>query len=105
MTMPKIAATLSFIGALSLVYNERAQSAPLSSLSATAKPGAQQTNTLQVRWRHGWHGGASGAPPQFYGGSYLGHIYGGFPGPYAQGYVFPTYGYGYRPFGWWFRGY
>jgi hypothetical protein len=65
MTMPKIAVTLSFIGALSLVYNERAQSAPLSGLSATAKPGTQQISPLQVRWRHGWHRGASGAPPQF----------------------------------------
>jgi hypothetical protein len=102
--MPRIAATLLLVCAVSLVYSERAQSAPLNSLSPAAKPGAQQTNILQVRWRHGWHPGALGAPPQFYGGSYLGHTYGGFPEPYGHGYVFPTYRYGYRPFGWWFRG-
>jgi hypothetical protein len=101
MTMLKIAVTLSFFGALSLIYNERAQSAPLSGLSATAKPGAQQISPLQVRWRHGWHRGASGAPPQFYGGTYLGHPYGGFPGSDGYGYVFPTYRNGYRPLGWW----
>ena len=106
MTLPKIAATLLFIGALSLAYSEPAQSAPLSILSAAPTPDAQQTDTLQVRWRrHSWHNGSLGAPPQFYGGSYLGHWYGGFPGPYAQGYVFPTYRYGYRPFGLWLRGY
>jgi len=106
MTLPKIAAMLSVVVALSLLYCEQAQSASMSIPSAAAKPDAQQSDALQVRWRrHSWHSGPVGAPPQFYGGSYLGHWYGGFPGPYAQGYVFPTDRYGYRPFGLWFRGY
>ncbi len=106
MTLPKIAAMILFIGALAPAYIEPALSASLNIPSAATKLDAQRTDTLQVRWRHhSWHSGSVGAPPQFYGGSYLGHWYGGFPGPYAQGYVFPTYRYGYRPFGLWFRGY
>jgi hypothetical protein len=100
MSVPKIAAMLSLASALSLVSYGPAQSAPLNSFSAVAKPGTEQTNAVQVRWRRGWYNGAA-APPYYYGGSYLGYNYGGFPGFYGYGYVFPTYGYGYpRPYGW-----
>jgi hypothetical protein len=99
MSVPKIAAMLSLVGALSLVSYGPAQSAPLNSFSAVAKPGTGQTNAVQVRWRRGWHNGA-GAPPSYYGGSYLGYTYGGFPGVNGYGYVFPNHAYGYRPYGW-----
>ncbi len=98
MSVPKIAAMLSLASALSLVSYGPAQSAPLNSLSAVAKPGTEQTNSVQVRWRRGWHNWA-GAPPSYYGGSYLGYTYGVFPGVYYS-YVFPNYAYGYRPYGW-----
>src|SRR5260370_34392865 len=79
-SFPKIAATLSLASALSLVSHGPAQSAPLTSLSAAAKPGTEQANAVQVRWRRGWHNGAGAAPPYYYGGSYLGYTYGVFPG-------------------------
>jgi hypothetical protein len=105
MSIPKIAATLSLASALSLVAFGPAQSAPLTDLSAAAKPGTEQTDAVQVRWRRGWHSGA-GTPPYYYGGSYLGYTYGGFPGFNGHGYVFPTYRYGYRPYGWyWYSRY
>jgi len=102
MSVPKIAATLSLASALSLVSYGPAQSAPLTSLFATAKSGPEQTNAAQVRWRRGWHNGA-GAPPSYYGGSYLGYTYGGFPGFYGPSCFFPCYGYGYRPYGWYWH--
>ena|SRR5438128_332954 len=105
MSVPKIAATLSLASALSLVSHGLAKSAPLTSLSAAAKSGTEQSNAVQVRWRRGWHNGA-GAPPSYYGGSYLGYTYGGFPGFYGRGCVFPCYGYSYRPYGWyWYSPY
>jgi hypothetical protein len=99
MSIPKIAAMFSLASALSLVAYGPAQSAPLNSLSAVAKPGTEQTNAVQIRWRRGWHNGAD-ASPSYYGGSYLGYNYGGFPGVHGYGTVFPNYAYGYRPFGW-----
>ena len=99
MSFPKMAATLSIAGALSLVSYGAALSAPLVNFSVTAKPGTEQTDAVQVRWRRGWHDGAR-RPPYYYGGSYLGYTYGGFPGFQGHGYVFPTYGNGYRPYGW-----
>jgi len=103
MSIPKIAAMFSLASALSLVSYGPAQSAPLNSLSAVAKPGTEQTNAVQVRWRRGWHYGA-GAPPSYYGGSYLGYTYGGFPG--VSGNVFPNYAYRYRPYGsYWYSPY
>ena len=96
MSVPKIAATLSL--ALSLLSFGPAQSAPLTNLSAAAKPSAEQTDAVQVRWRRGWHNGA-GRPPYYYGGTYLGYTYGGFPGFYG-GPVFPSYRFGYGPYGW-----
>jgi hypothetical protein len=100
MSIPKIAAMFSLTSALSLVAYGPAQSAPLNSLSAVAKPGTEQTNAVQVRWRRGWPYGAS-APPSYYGGSYWGYKYGGFPGIYGK-----NYAYGYRPYGWyWYSPY
>ena len=61
MSVPKIAAMLSLASALSPVSHGPAQSAPLTSLSAAAKPGTEQTNAVQVRWRRGWHNGAGAA--------------------------------------------
>ena len=102
MSVPRIAAVLSIASALSLVSHEPAQTAPLTSLSGAAKPGSEQINAVQVRWRRGWHNGAR-LPPYYYGGSYLGYTYGGFPGVNATAYVFPSHAYGYRPFGWYWH--
>jgi hypothetical protein len=91
---PKIAATLSLLSALSFISCGPAQSAPLFTLSAAARP-AQQTDVVQARWRRGWHVGGANALPNYYGGSYLGYTYGGFPG---RGYSceFPCW----RPYVW-----
>jgi hypothetical protein len=116
MSVPKIAAALSLVGALSLASYEPAQSAPLTGLSLAAKPDAQQGSTVQVRyggwgggwrgggWGGGWRGGGWGwglaagavvgaaiASPYYYGGYYP---YSG----YGYGYGYPYYGnpyYGY----------
>jgi hypothetical protein len=103
MSVPKITAMLLLVSALSLISHGPVRSAPLISLSAAADPGTEQIDTVQVRWRRVWHNAAA-APPTFYGGSYLGYTYGGFPGYYGRGYVFPNYAYGYRPFGWFWYG-
>jgi hypothetical protein len=104
-SVSKIAATLSLVSVLSLVSYGPALSGPLNSLASAAKPGAEDADAVQVRWRRSWHsGGAWAASPYYYGGSYLGYTYGGFPG-YHPGYVFPTYDHGYRPYGWWYRPY
>ena len=103
MSVP-IAATLSLASALSLLSFGPAQSAPLTNLSAAAI-GTEQTDAVQVRWRRGWHNGAGShppweaRPPYYYGGTYLGYTYGGFPGFYG-GPVFPSYRFGYGPYGW-----
>jgi hypothetical protein len=105
MSVPKIAVMLSLAGALSLVSHRPAQSAPLNSVSGIAKASTEQTNAVQVRWRRGWHNGAR-TPPYYYGGTYLGYTYGGFPGVHGHGYVFPSQAYGYRPYGWyWYSPY
>ena len=95
MTIAKIAAVLSLASALSLACYEPAQSAELTSRFAVAKRSAEQIQVVKVRSRRGWYNGA-GAPPSYYGGSYLGYPYGLVPGDY--GYIFP-FGYGYRPYG------
>jgi hypothetical protein len=120
MSVPKIAATLSFVGALSLACYGPAQSAPLTGLSAAAKPGAQQIDTVPVRfggWGGGWRGGGWGggwgwglgalaagalvgaaiATPYYYGGYYP---YAGYDYPYYGYAAYPAYGYGgyYRPY-------
>jgi hypothetical protein len=94
--IPKIAATLSLLSALSLTFNEPAQSAPLISLSAAAELGAEQNGAAQVRWRPGWRRGGANAPPYYYGGTYLGYTYGGFRGYPAPGCIFPCW----RPYVW-----
>jgi hypothetical protein len=109
MSVPKIAAALSLVGALSLASDGPAQSAPLTGLSAAARPDAQQSDAVQVRfggWGGGWRGGGWGggwrgrgwgwglaagavvgaaiASPYYYGGYY----------PYSgYGYGYPSYGY------------
>ncbi len=126
MRSPRIAAVLSFAAAVSLA-SVPVQAAPLTALSAAAKPAAQDTNVTQVRWggwHGGWHGGgigfgigalAAGAligaavtSPYYYGGYYP--YYGGYPayygGYYSYGYpyaystvTYPANSYGYyRPY-------
>jgi hypothetical protein len=107
MSMLKTVAALSLAGAISAASGP-ASAAPLSSLSALAKPAE---NTAQVRWGGGWHGGgwhgggwhgggwglgagllAGGliagalAAPYYYGGGYDPY--------YSYGYAYPAYGYG-----------
>ncbi|MBI5262743.1 MAG: hypothetical protein HY852_13105 [Bradyrhizobium sp.] len=114
MKVPRIAAAISLVGALSLVPYTPAYSAPLTALSAVAKP-AEQAGVVQVHYR-GWHGGgwgfgalaagaliggalAAATTPYYYGGGpYYG--YAGYPAyGYGYGYGYPRYGYagGYYP--------
>jgi hypothetical protein len=119
MSVPKIAAALSLVGALSLASDGPAQSAPLTGLSAAAKPDAQQSNAVQVRyggWGGGWRGGGWGGGWRGggWGGGWRGggwgwglaagavvgaaiaspYYYGGGYYPYAgYGYGYPAYGY------------
>ena len=53
MAKAKTAAVLSMVGALSLASYGSANAAPLTPLSAAAKPTAQETGAVQVRWG-GW---------------------------------------------------
>jgi len=57
MSKLKIPAALLVIGAISL--GGPAIAAPVTALSAAAKPMAPESNLVQVRWHgwHGWHGG------------------------------------------------
>ena len=125
MRTPRFATALSLAGAISLA-SLPVQAAPLTALSAAAKPVAQDSNTIQVRWGGwhggwgGWHGGwgfgvgalAAGAligaaiaspyysPYPYYGG-YPAYGYGyGYPYGYSYGYTttyYPAYSY-YRPY-------
>ena len=89
------------------------QAAPLTALSAAAKPVAQDSGAIQVRWGGwgGWHGGGIGfgigalaagaligaaiASPYYYGGyGGYGGYYGGYPS-YSYGYPYGYGGYGY----------
>jgi len=118
----KLVAALSVAGAISLSYAP-AQAAPLTPLSAAAKPSAQDSGAIQVRWGgwhggwgHGWHGGGWGlglgalaagaliggalAAPYYggYGYDYGYPYYGGYPYGYSTAYYpYPAYGY-YRPY-------
>jgi hypothetical protein len=118
MKLSRTAAVLSFVGALSLGAYTPAIGAPLTPLSAAAMP-ADQSNTVQVRWRGGWgHGGwglgfgalAAGAliggalaSAPYYGGYgynscyYGGCGYGGY-GYGGYGYGSPYYGYAAAPY-------
>jgi len=93
---PKIAAALLLLSALSSMSYGPAQAAPLSSLSTAAKMGVEQSEAVQVRWRRGWTVGGGNTFPDYYGGSYLGYTYGGFPGSPANGCEFPCV----RPWAW-----
>jgi len=57
MSQPKIPAALLVIGAMSL--GAPAIAAPVTPLSAAAKPMAQESGPVQARFGrwHGWHGG------------------------------------------------
>jgi len=92
----KIAAALLLLSALSSMSCGPAQAAPVSSLSAAAKMGVEQSDAVQVRWRRGWNVGGGNTLPDYYGGSYLGYTYGGFPGFSANGCEFPCF----RPWVW-----
>src|SRR5579871_3164154 len=67
MSVPKIVATLSLFGVLSLASYGPALSAPLTGLSAAAKTGAQHSDAVQVRWGGGI-GGFRGGVGGFRGG-------------------------------------
>ena len=122
MHMTRIAAALSVAGAMSLASYGPAQSAPLTALSAAAKPIAEETSAVPVRFGGwGWGVGALAAgaligaaiaSPYYYGGydpSYYGYGYpyygysAGYYPTYSYGYTttyYPAYSYGYyRPYG------
>lgn len=131
MRTPRFAAALSLAGAISLA-SLPVQAAPLTALSAAAKPAAQDSNAVQVRWGGwhggwgGWHGGGFGfgigalaagaligaaiASPYYgaypYDGGYPAYGYGD-PYGYSYGYTttyYPAYGY-YRPYRHFYAGY
>ena len=119
MSKRKIAVTLSLIAAMSLSAFAPANSAPLTALSAAAKP--SDPAVQQVRWG-GWHGGGWGggwgwgfgalaagaliggalaaATTPYYDPYYYGYGYGYPAYGYAPGYAYsyPAYGYS-RPYG------
>ena len=117
----KAAATLAVAGAISFSSLPAVTAAPLTPLSASARPAVEDQNTVQVRYG-GWHGGGWGvgigagllagavigsaiAAPGYYGG--YGPYYGGYgyaAYPYGYGGYYPAYayrpyygGYGYAP--------
>ena len=117
MSTRKIAVTLSLVGAMSLSALGPANSAPLTALSAAAKP--SDPAVQQVRWG-GWRGGswgggwgwgigalAAGAliggalaaattpyyDPYYYGGYGYGYGYPAYGYAPAYAYSYPTYGY------------
>src|SRR4051812_49809113 len=51
---------LSVAATISMASYVPAQAAPLTPLSAAAKPGSQDSGAIQVRWGGGWHGGGWG---------------------------------------------
>jgi hypothetical protein len=75
MGVSKVVAALSVAGALSLGVSAPAYSAPITPLSAAAKPAAQADNAVQVRFG-GFHGGFGG----FHGGGFGGWRGGGWHG-------------------------
>jgi hypothetical protein len=118
MSKLKIPAALLVIGAMSL--GVPAIAAPVTSLSAAAKPMTQESDRVQVRFG-GWHGGWGGwhggrgfpagalagaligaaiAAP-YYGGGYYAYYdddY-GYPAPPYYGYPAPPFGYPAIPYG------
>lgn len=92
MDVLKTAAMLSLAAALSLVLFGPAQSAQLTTVSLATKPGTGQSDALlPVRLRGRSHVGGPNMSPYYYGGSYQGHLYGGFPGYPANGCSFPCW--------------
>ena len=103
MSTRKIAVTLSLVGAISLSALGPANSAPLTALSAAAKP--SDPAVQQVRWG-GWHGGWGGGWGWGFGALAAGALIGGalaaattpyydpyYYGGYGYGYGYPSYGY------------
>jgi len=101
MSTRKIAVTLSLAGAISLSALAPANSAPLTALSAAAKP--SDSAVQQVRWG-GWHGGGWGGGWGWgFGALAAGALIGGAlaaattpyydPYYYGYGYGYPSYGY------------
>jgi hypothetical protein len=110
------AAALSITGLIASTPLDIAHAAPLTALSAAAKPteqlSAAQANTMQVRWRGGgwgwrgggWRGGWGGAGFGIGAGLLAGALIGSaiagpgyYGGPYYGGYGYPGYRYGYAP--------
>lgn len=96
-----IPAALLVMGAMSLAAP--AIAAPVTSLSAAARPTAQQRDLVQVRYGGGgWHGGGGGwhggrgFPAAAFAGALIG---GAIAAPYYGGGYYPSYdadyGYGY----------
>jgi hypothetical protein len=99
----KIAAALVAMGAMSL--GATAVAAPVTSLSAAAKPMAQESDLVQVRyggWHGGWGGwhGGRGFPAAAFAGALIG---GAIAAPYYGGGYYPSYdddyGYAAPPYG------
>jgi hypothetical protein len=59
MPTSKLVAALTVAGAMSLGSYAPAHAAPVTPLSAAAKPIGQDSGAVQVRWG-GWHGGGWG---------------------------------------------
>jgi hypothetical protein len=107
MSTKKIAVTLSLVGAMSLSALAPANSAPLTAVSAAAKP--SDPAVQQVRWGGwrggGWHGGWGGGWGWGFGALAAGALIGGAlaaattpyydPYYYGYGYGYPAYSYGY----------
>jgi hypothetical protein len=109
MSKLKIPAALLVIGAMSLVP---AIAAPVTSLSAAAKPMTQESDRVQVRfggWHGGWGGwhGGRGFPAGALAGALIGaaiaapYYGGGYYAYYDDDYGYPASPYGYPapPFG------
>ena len=110
MSKLKIPAALLVIGAMSL--GAPAIAAPVTSLSAAAKPTTQESDLVQVRfggWHGGWGGwhGGRGFPAGALAGALIGAAiaapyYGGGYHPYYDddyGYPAPPFGYPAIPYG------
>jgi hypothetical protein len=97
MANAKTAAVLSMVGALSLASYGSANAAPLTPLSAAAKPTAQETGAVKVRWGGwGWGVGAGVLAGALIGAAITApYAYGGYYPYYGYGYGYPSYSYGY----------
>ena len=106
MSRLKIPAALLVMGAVSL--GAPAMAAQVTSLSAAARPAAQDNDLVQVRfggwhgggggWHGGWHGGA-GFPAAAFAGALIGGAIAA--APYYGGGYYPSYDadYGYSAYG------